>query len=134
MLLLPGTQEGWNTLRETTDAELFGRATLWALYEDKASNEIFNVSNGDVHRWRQLRNELAAFYDLPIAEPLAMSSGSEMSTGCSTSVKRQSRAQSRFVRQALRIASTRTRALGVRSLDFATFASSPNGRVYVYEA
>jgi quercetin dioxygenase-like cupin family protein len=52
---------------------------LWALSEDKARNEIFNVSNGDVYRWRQLWNELAAFYDLPIAEPLAMSTVSEMS-------------------------------------------------------
>src|SRR6202022_313883 len=72
-LRFPGTKDGWNTLQETTDAELFGRATLWALGEDKARNEIFNVSNGDVYRWRQLWNELAAFYDLPIAEPLAMS-------------------------------------------------------------
>src|SRR5713226_4340048 len=48
-------------------------------------------------------------------------------TGCSTSVKRQSRAQSRFVRQALRIASTRTRALGGSSPDFAICASSPKG-------
>ena len=53
----PGTKEGWNTLQETTDAELFGRAVLWALGEDKVRNEIFN--------WRQLWNELAAFYDLP---------------------------------------------------------------------
>src|SRR3977135_1778131 len=78
-LRFPGTKEGWNPLQETTDAELFGRATLWALGEDKARNEIFNVSNGDVYRWRQLWNELAAFYDLPIAEPLAMSTVSEMS-------------------------------------------------------
>src|SRR5258708_4421985 len=78
-LRFPGTKDGWNTLQETTDAELFGRATLWALGEDKARNEIFNVSNGDVYRWRQLWNELAAFYDLPIAEPLAMSTVSEMS-------------------------------------------------------
>ena len=78
-LRFPGTKEGWNTLQETTDAELFGRATLWALGEDKARNEIFNVSNGDVYRWRQLWNELVAFYDLPIAEPLAMSTVSEMS-------------------------------------------------------
>jgi hypothetical protein len=78
-LRFPGTKEGWNTLQETTDAELFGRATLWALGEDKARNQIFNVSNGDVYRWRQLWNELAAFYDLPIAEPLAMSTVSEMS-------------------------------------------------------
>src|ERR1700685_3519655 len=76
---LSGNQEGWNTLQETTDAELFGRATLWALGEDTARNEIFNVSNGDVYRWRQLWNELAAFYDLRIAEPLAMSTVSEMS-------------------------------------------------------
>ncbi|HTF64521.1 MAG TPA: SDR family oxidoreductase [Edaphobacter sp.] len=78
-LRFPGRREGWNTLQETTDAELFGRATLWALGEDKARNEIFNVSNGDVYRWRQLWNELAAFYDLPVAEPLAMSTVSEMS-------------------------------------------------------
>ena len=53
-LRFPGHREGWNTLQETTDAELFGRATLWALGKDKARNEIFNVSNGDVYRWRQL--------------------------------------------------------------------------------
>src|ERR1700719_3573456 len=78
-LRFPGRREGWNTLEETTDAELFGRAALWALAEDKARNEIFNVSNGDVYRWRQLWNELAAFYDLPVAEPLALSTVSEMS-------------------------------------------------------
>jgi nucleoside-diphosphate-sugar epimerase len=78
-LRFPGRREGWNTLQETTDAELFGRATLWALGEDKARNEIFNVSNGDVYRWRQLWSELAAFYKLPVAEPLAMSTVSEMS-------------------------------------------------------
>src|SRR5277367_6167125 len=78
-LRFPGRQAGWNTLQETTDAELFGRATLWALTDDRARNEVFNVSNGDVYRWRQLWNELADFYDLPIAEPLAMSTASEMS-------------------------------------------------------
>src|ERR1700674_1447481 len=78
-LRFPGTKEGWNTLQETTDAELFGRATLWALDEDKARNEILNGLNGDVYRWRQLWNELAAFYELPVAEPLAMSTVSEMS-------------------------------------------------------
>jgi nucleoside-diphosphate-sugar epimerase len=78
-LRFPGRQAGWNTLQETTDAELFGRATLWALSDDRAKNEVFNVSNGDVYRWRQLWNELAAFYDLPVAEPLTMSTVSEMS-------------------------------------------------------
>src|SRR5271167_1047900 len=39
-LRFPGTKEGWNTLQETTDAELFGRATLWALGEDKARMKV----------------------------------------------------------------------------------------------
>ena len=47
-LRFPGRKEGWNSLQEATDAELFGRAALWALGSDKAKNEIFNVSNGDV--------------------------------------------------------------------------------------
>src|SRR5271155_3513918 len=78
-LRFPGRQAGWNTLQETTDAELFGRATLWALSDERAKNEIFNVSNGDVYRWCQMWNVLADFYDLPVAEPLAMSTVSEMS-------------------------------------------------------
>jgi nucleoside-diphosphate-sugar epimerase len=45
-LRFPGRREGWNTLQETTDAELFGRATLWGLGEDKARNEIFNGRTG----------------------------------------------------------------------------------------
>jgi hypothetical protein len=150
----PGTKEGWNTLQQTTDAELFGRAVLWALGEDNARNEIFNVSNGDVYRWRQLRNELAAFYDLPVAEPLAMSTVSEMSEKAplwDSMVARyglhatshdqiahwafvdwilnfgEATIQSTIkIRQPVsRIASIRTRASGGSSPDFANCASSP---------
>lgn len=78
-LRFPGRQAGWNTLQDTTDAEVFGRATVWALRNENAKNEIFNVSNGDVYRWRQMWNVLAEFYDLPVAEPLAMSTVAEMS-------------------------------------------------------
>jgi len=77
-LRFPGRKEGWNSLQEAADAELFGRATLWALGSDKAKNEIFNVSNGDVYRWRHLWGELAEFYQIPLAEPLAMSAASAM--------------------------------------------------------
>src|SRR6266436_7298501 len=34
-LRFPGRKEGWNSLQEACDAELFGRATLWALGSDK---------------------------------------------------------------------------------------------------
>jgi hypothetical protein len=75
----PGSREGWNPLQEDNRRRTIRRATLWALREDKARNEIFNASNGDVYRWRQTWSELAAFYDIPVAEPLAMSTVSEMS-------------------------------------------------------
>jgi nucleoside-diphosphate-sugar epimerase len=78
-LRFPGRQGGWNSLQETTEAELFGRATLWSLGSETARNEIFNVSNGDIYRWRQMWSVLADFYKIPVAEPLAMSTVSEMS-------------------------------------------------------
>jgi nucleoside-diphosphate-sugar epimerase len=64
-LRFPGRQENWNSLQEACDAELFGRATLWALGLENARNEFFNVSNGDVYRWRQLWNAIADFYQTP---------------------------------------------------------------------
>jgi len=69
-LRFPGTREGWNTLQETTDAELFGRATLWALGEDKARNQIFNVSNGDVYRWRNSGTNSPPSTNFPSQSPL----------------------------------------------------------------
>ena len=42
-LRYPGRREGWNKLQETTDAELFGRATLWALGEDKKRGMRFST-------------------------------------------------------------------------------------------
>src|SRR6202790_3618765 len=77
-LRFPGRKEGWNSLQEACDAELFGRATLWALGSENAKNEIFNVSNGDVYRWRQLWNVIADLYQIEPADPLAMSTASEM--------------------------------------------------------
>jgi hypothetical protein len=77
--ITPRTLKNFQTTQ--TNTEIVGSERFFSslLGEDKARNEIFNVSNGDVYRWRQLWNELAAFYDLPIAEPLAMSTVSEMS-------------------------------------------------------
>jgi hypothetical protein len=57
---------------------LFGRPTLWALGSEAAKDEIFNVSNGDVYRWRHLWNMIADFYQIPTAASLAMSTASEM--------------------------------------------------------
>src|SRR5271155_4586608 len=43
-LRFPGRQAGWNTLQETTDAELFGRATLWALSERRTKSSMSRMA------------------------------------------------------------------------------------------
>src|ERR1700680_4644883 len=44
-LRFPGRKEGWNSLQEACDAELFGRATLWALGSDPGEDEIFKLAH-----------------------------------------------------------------------------------------
>ena len=46
-----GPDEG---LFEVVDADLLGRAMVWAMDAASARGEIFNIANGDVARWRSL--------------------------------------------------------------------------------
>ncbi|KAA0121927.1 SDR family oxidoreductase [Methylobacterium sp. P1-11] len=77
-LRFPGSAAGWSALQQTMDAEVLGRATIWALGAATARNEIFNITNGDEFRWRQLWTVLADFYGIPVAEPLPMSLTEQM--------------------------------------------------------
>jgi nucleoside-diphosphate-sugar epimerase len=65
----PGSPQAWNALHQVTDADVLGRATLWALDSDAAKNEIFNVTNGDNYRWKHLWGDLAKFFDIAVEEP-----------------------------------------------------------------
>ncbi|MDE2570667.1 MAG: NAD-dependent epimerase/dehydratase family protein [Sphingomonadales bacterium] len=48
---LAGPDEG---VFQVVDADLIGRALVWAAGADCARGQIFNISNGDVTRWRSL--------------------------------------------------------------------------------
>ncbi|MGF6492164.1 nucleoside-diphosphate-sugar epimerase [Luteibacter sp. 621] len=65
----PGSPQAWSALHQVTDADLLGRATLWALESDAARDEVFNVTNGDHYRWKHLWADLARFFDIPVEEP-----------------------------------------------------------------
>lgn len=65
----PGSPQAWSALHQVTDADLLGRATLWALDAETAKNEIFNVTNGDHYRWKHLWADLARFFDIAVEEP-----------------------------------------------------------------
>jgi nucleoside-diphosphate-sugar epimerase len=68
-LRYPGSARAYDTLYQVTDAELLARATVWAGGAPPARNEIFNVTNGDVFRWRQLWPRLADAFGLAVADP-----------------------------------------------------------------
>lgn len=68
-LRFPGSGGTWSALHQFTDAELFGRATMWSLTDDSARNQVFNVTNGDAFRWKHLWHVLADAYGIPTDEP-----------------------------------------------------------------
>ncbi len=58
--VFPGSPEGWEGIVDIVDARLLGHHLRWAATSPNARNEAFNVTNGDVFRWRQMWPILAA--------------------------------------------------------------------------
>jgi nucleoside-diphosphate-sugar epimerase len=68
-LRFPGSPAAYDALYQVTDAELLGRATVWAGSEPAADGEVYNVTNGDQLRWRHLWPLFAAHVGMSYAEP-----------------------------------------------------------------
>ena len=69
-LRFPGTRAAYDAVfYQVTDAELLARATAWAPTAPSAQGEAFNLTNGDVIRWRHMFEAIAEHFDLDIEEP-----------------------------------------------------------------
>tara|TARA_R110002110_G_scaffold179197_4_gene384584 strand:+ start:5956 stop:7041 length:1086 start_codon:yes stop_codon:yes gene_type:complete len=70
-LAYPGGQA---SILEAVDADLLAGAIAWAGATDKAANEIFNVTNGDVFVWRNVWPAIAESLGMEAGtgEPLAL--------------------------------------------------------------
>lgn len=79
-LRFPGTTKAYEVLYQTTDAELLGRATVWAGNTVSARNQIFNINNGDQFRWSQLWPKFAKHFNMDYAAPQQMSLSDAMPT------------------------------------------------------
>ncbi len=62
----PGGQSYPN---EAIDARLIARALHWAAQSDKAADQIFNITNGDVFDWPSLWPELAQIFGMDVGAP-----------------------------------------------------------------
>lgn len=53
------------------DSALLARSAIWCSTTPECGNEVFNINNGDVFRWRDLWPRLADFFALEAAGPQA---------------------------------------------------------------
>lgn len=74
-LWFPASDGCFNSLFQVMDADLLARAAICVATDPACANKIYNVSNGEFFRWRNLWQAFAAFFKLkaegPGGEPLA---------------------------------------------------------------
>ncbi len=63
----PGSAAQWNGLTDMTDARQLARHLLWAATTPAASNEDFNVVDGDVFRWSWMWGRIADWHGIAAA-------------------------------------------------------------------
>ncbi len=64
----PGRMGCWNALTEVTDATHFAHAMMFLATAPAAANTAFNVTNGDLFRWRRLWPRLAAHLGVKLSD------------------------------------------------------------------
>ena len=68
--VFPGSHEQWNALTDVTDARILAEQLEWAAAHPAAYGHAFNISNGDIFRWRWLWPQLAAYFGVePLGPP-----------------------------------------------------------------
>lgn len=51
---------------EATDARLLARAMEWAATDDRAADEVFNITNGDVYQWEVIWPRIAELFGMEV--------------------------------------------------------------------
>jgi nucleoside-diphosphate-sugar epimerase len=68
--VFPGSRMQWDSLTDMTDARQLAKQQLWAATTPAAANQAFNITNGDVFRWKWMWGQIAEYFGLhPAAYP-----------------------------------------------------------------
>lgn len=62
--IFPGSEMQWNGITDVTDADLMAEQFVWASTSPEGENQAFNITTGEVFRWRWLWPRLAEFFGL----------------------------------------------------------------------
>lgn len=68
VLHFPGRADCWHALTEATDASHFAAALVHITTDPRCANRAFNVTNGDLFRWKRFWPRLAAAFGLAPGE------------------------------------------------------------------
>ncbi|KQB42695.1 SDR family oxidoreductase [Flavobacterium aquidurense] len=60
----PGSEAQWNGISDVTDAKVLADQIIWAATNPDAHNEAFNITNGDVFRWKWLWPKIAEWFQI----------------------------------------------------------------------
>nr|GMD08761.1 3-oxo-Delta(4,5)-steroid 5-beta-reductase-like [Ipomoea batatas] len=63
-----GLKAAWDGYSNCSDADLIAEQEIWAAVDPSAKNEAFNVSNGDVFKWKHFWEILAQKFEVEAAE------------------------------------------------------------------
>ncbi|GFM79879.1 NAD dependent epimerase/dehydratase [Pseudomonas cichorii] len=66
--VFPGSRVQWDSLTDMTDARQLARQQLWAATTPEAANQAFNITNGDVFRWKWMWGQIANYFGLQPAD------------------------------------------------------------------
>jgi nucleoside-diphosphate-sugar epimerase len=69
----PGPNEAYEVLVNVTDATLLAKGMEFASLNPSCNAEIFNITNGDVFRWKHVWPKIAAYFDVEVEEPQTFS-------------------------------------------------------------
>jgi nucleoside-diphosphate-sugar epimerase len=69
--VFPGSHEQWNFLTDVSDARIVAQQLLWAATTPAAYGQAYNISNGDIFRWRWLWPQLASYFGVEWQGPPA---------------------------------------------------------------
>ena len=69
----PGNEKAYEVLVNVTDAELLAKGMEYAVLHANCRNEIFNITNGDIFRWKDIWPKIGDYFNVEVAEPQTFS-------------------------------------------------------------
>lgn len=60
----PGSKAQWEGISDMTDANVLAEHLIWASTTEAAKNEAFNITNGDIFRWKWMWEQIADYFQV----------------------------------------------------------------------